>query len=76
MKKTRFDAAKELWKDFISFIKEWWSIKSKGDTKDQNVMWVIIISILSVFLGIIICPRFTILSCLIIWIYTKIEERR
>ena len=74
--RTRLDAAKSLWRDWKDAARHWWATKSAGDSKDQTSMWLAAVGIPAVLLGLILCPRLTVLVCAGIYVWSKIEERR
>jgi hypothetical protein len=74
--RTRLDAAKSLWRDWKDAAARWWMIKSAGDFKDQTSTWLAAVGIPAALLGLVLCPRLTVLACAGVYIWSKIEERR
>lgn len=74
--KTRLDATKSLWRDWKDAASRWWTIKSAGDSKDQTSMWLAAVGIPAALLGLVLCPRLTVLACAGVYIWSKIEKRR
>lgn len=74
--RTRLDAAKSLWRDWKNAAARWWATKSAGDSKDQTSMWLAAVGIPAALLGLVLCPRLTVLACAGVYVWSKIEERR
>ena len=74
--KDRIDAAKSLWLDWKAAVVRWWKAKSAGDSKDQTSTWLAAVGIPAALLGLILCPRLTMLTCVVVYIWMEIEERR
>ena len=74
--RTRLDAAKSLWRDWKGAAARWWATKSAGGSKDQTSMWLAAAGIPAALLGLVLCPRLTVLACAGVYVWSKIEERR
>lgn len=73
---TRTEAAKSLWRDWKDQAARWWRGKAAGGAKDQTALWLAAAGVPAALLGLVMCPRLTVLACAGAWIYAKIEERR
>ena len=67
---------KSLWRDWKNSALGWWKAKSAGDQKDQTSMWIAAVGIPAAALGLVLCPRLTVLACAGAYVAVKIEERR
>lgn len=74
--RTRLDAAKSLWRDWKNKAARWWAAKSAGGAKDQMSTWLAAVGVPAALLGLVLCPRLTVLACAGIYVWLKIEERR
>lgn len=74
--KDRIDVAKSLWRDWKAAAARWWKAKSAGGPGDQTSMWLAAVGIPAALIGLILCPRLTMLACIGVYIWLEIEERR
>ena len=74
--KDRIDAAKSLWRDWKAAAARWWKAKSAGGSGDQTSTWLAAVGIPAALLGLVLCPRLTMLACVVVYIWMEIEDRR